>query len=349
MKCRMCFYHDRLNAEGIRELSGEEWGRIGAATRNIVNLSLSGGEPFMRDDIADIAASFSHSRSLRIVSIPTNGTLTEKTCSGVEEMLDRLPRRVRLEIELSLDGLGADHDFIRGVDGCFERMVCTAGHLRRIRERAGGRLVIKTVTTAVHSNEESLGDIVSFGRREIGADRVVLSPPHGSGLVEDEICSLDFARYSDTVGSVYGEEVRRSPRFLDRLFSAVQLEAADTMKGIRAGARAISCPGPDLICVIAEDGEVFACEDVRFPLGRIQDFGYSLHEVLTGEAARRFRRGMRGCRRCGWPCGVLASMVTDPAVTCRSAARALAGLAGKPPRGRPGGRSTGRECRVGDI
>ncbi|NLP06180.1 radical SAM protein, partial [Candidatus Fermentibacteria bacterium] len=61
MRCRMCFYHDRLNAGGIRELTGDEWKMIGASSRGVVNLSLSGGEPFMREDIADIAEAFSRS------------------------------------------------------------------------------------------------------------------------------------------------------------------------------------------------------------------------------------------------------------------------------------------------
>ncbi|NLP05289.1 radical SAM protein, partial [Candidatus Fermentibacteria bacterium] len=283
-----------------------------------------------------------------IVSIPTNGTLTENICSGVSEMLDRLPRRVRLEIELSLDGIGGAHDFVRGVEGCFDRLVRTAERLRRIRDGAGGRLTIKTVTTAVRSNEASLREIVSFGRREIGADRVVLSPPHGTGPVEDEIRSLDFSVYSASADEVYAEEVRRSPAFMDRVFSAVQLEAASTMRRIHEGTGAVPCPGPDSICVIAEDGWVFACEDVRFPLGRIQDHGYSLQRVLAGGAAHRFRRGIRGCRRCVWPCGVLARMVTDPSVMVRSASSALVRKA-EPRRRVASFDPDAGECRMEDI
>ncbi len=347
MKCRMCFYHDRLNSREIPELSGDEWRMIGASSRDVVNLSLSGGEPFMREDIADIAAAFSRSKSLRIVSIPTNGTLTESICSGVSEMLGRLPRRVRLEIELSLDGIGRAHDFIRGVDGCFDRLMRTAERLRGMRDVCCGRLAIKTVTTAVHSNEASLRDIVTFGRKEIGADRVVLSPPHGAGLVEDEIRSLEFPLYSAAAEEVYSEEVGRSRALMDRVFSAVQLEAAATMRRIREGTGAILCPGPDSICVIAEDGEVFPCEDVRFSLGRIQDHGYSLQRVLAGEAARRFRLGIRGCRRCMWPCGVLARTVTDPSVMARSAFSALVRKA--LPRSRNAALSgSAGDCRMGD-
>lgn len=311
LNCRMCFYHKRLNRPGSVELSLAEWKLIAENTGSVVDLSLSGGEPFLRDDLPEIAAAFSRSNPLRLVSIPTNGTQTDRIAAATAEMLRRLPGSVRLEIELSLDGIGGAQDFVRGSEGCFDRVVATAAELRRLRQE-DPRLAIKTVTTAVRSNQDDLLQIIDFSRREIGVDRVVLSPPHSSGRVGEEITALDWAKYYEAATAVYTEDVEKAASFVDRLLSAIQLRAARTMDGIHAGRTTIPCPGPDSICVIAEDGMVYGCEVYRFPLGRIQDSGYSLRRVLLGMRAASFRRKTCGGQRCSWPCGVLAGQVTSP-------------------------------------
>jgi len=107
----------RLNSSK-NELTLEEIKRFLASKtlKNLVILSLTGGEPFLRDDIADIAIVASEMiPQLRDFRVATNGTLTEKITSAIETVLTETDLDV--SIKLSLDGFEETHDKVRRVPG----------------------------------------------------------------------------------------------------------------------------------------------------------------------------------------------------------------------------------------
>ena len=58
--------------------------------RTLVSAS-TGGEPFLRADLPKIIELYYKNCRLRNVGMPTNGSLTEKVVTGVEEILGALP------------------------------------------------------------------------------------------------------------------------------------------------------------------------------------------------------------------------------------------------------------------
>lgn len=87
---------------------------------SIVWLSLSGGEPFLREDLFEICkAAVENISPLRLISIPSNGLLTEKILNTTKKILS-LPLQ-NLFLNFSLDGPEPIHDQIRGIKGGFEK------------------------------------------------------------------------------------------------------------------------------------------------------------------------------------------------------------------------------------
>lgn len=85
-------------------------------------VNLTGGEPFLREDIAGIARFFLARYPALELAIPTNGLLVPKTLRKLEEILEgHDPARVAMGV--SLDGIGSTHDRIRGIPGNFEKCV----------------------------------------------------------------------------------------------------------------------------------------------------------------------------------------------------------------------------------
>jgi molybdenum cofactor biosynthesis enzyme MoaA len=68
--CRTCFYFDKLNSKD--DLTMEEIGRISESSPTFRKLWLSGGEPFLREGLADIVAMFVRRNGVRNVNLPTN-------------------------------------------------------------------------------------------------------------------------------------------------------------------------------------------------------------------------------------------------------------------------------------
>ena len=124
LECRHCYLnapdwkYEDLGFPEIRRLV-DEMGEAG-----IMEVSITGGEPFFRKDIWDILALFVEKR-IRISQIYTNGVLVD------DSVLKRLESVLgpqwakggqKTDFSLSFDGVGT-HDDIRGIEGTEEKTI----------------------------------------------------------------------------------------------------------------------------------------------------------------------------------------------------------------------------------
>ena len=77
------------------------------------------------------------------------------------------PNKFRLNIAISLDGIGEVHDRIRGVPGNYKRALATMEALREIRTR-DKRLSLSVVSTVMSSNIEDIKQLLQSGRHRMG-------------------------------------------------------------------------------------------------------------------------------------------------------------------------------------
>ena len=85
-------------------------------------LNFSGGEPFLFPDIVELAEyAFENCPNLFMMNIPTNAISNDYIADRVEELLEVKPDHINLTVTISLDGVGEQHDEIRGVPGNWER------------------------------------------------------------------------------------------------------------------------------------------------------------------------------------------------------------------------------------
>ncbi|MBM3214328.1 radical SAM protein [Candidatus Poribacteria bacterium] len=125
LRCIHCYANSR-NQEYPGELTTDEAMRFmdDLAAYKVPTVLFSGGEPLMRPDLFEIAE---HARGVGLRAVlSTNGTLID------DETADRIRDAGFTYAGISLDGIGAVHDRIRGVKGAFED---TLEGLRRVRDR----------------------------------------------------------------------------------------------------------------------------------------------------------------------------------------------------------------------
>jgi len=128
-------------------------------------ISLAGGEPFLRDDIAEIAETVqSCCHKLNGMSIFTNGFLTSLVEKRLKEILERvdLSRLNEFLVSVSIDGIGEVHDNIRGVKGGFEKANTTIDLLIEMQKQYGFKMQLNTVIQK--SNLGMLNDIWQFAQ-----------------------------------------------------------------------------------------------------------------------------------------------------------------------------------------
>jgi len=140
-RCDHCFV-DFENQQ--RDLKLGQYQQLGEDSDPLMWLDISGGEPFLRKDLADIVASF----NTKIVHIPTNGSLIPLMCKTVRSIRETTGAEVI--IGLSIDGLRESHDLIRKEPGSYDQVWEAYEALRKIE---GVSIKICTVINTVNFNE----------------------------------------------------------------------------------------------------------------------------------------------------------------------------------------------------
>ena len=94
-------------------------------------IALTGGETFLRKDMADITAVAC--RNAHFVSIVTNGSVTDKIVSDVQRALEAPKSKATLTISVSFNGPEEVHDSIAGVSNSYKKALETYTRLLRLR------------------------------------------------------------------------------------------------------------------------------------------------------------------------------------------------------------------------
>jgi len=130
-RCKHCFNHEEMD-KSTPPLSLDELESVSQSLGGLLEVALSGGEPFLRDDLFDLFKIFVENNKARTFVIPTNGILTEKIGAGVSTMLS-YGKVKDFTIVLSLDGPKDMHNQIRGFP-CFDKVFNTYEKLVALKE-----------------------------------------------------------------------------------------------------------------------------------------------------------------------------------------------------------------------
>ncbi len=122
-RCKTCFIWEKYRKKPElkdRELKTDQWKRFFENLGDrLYWVSIGGGEPFMRDDLVGIVSSM-NTKNLCVLSINTNGQLTEKIYKTMKELLDMIPENVRVFLAVSLLGYEDTHNLVSGKENAFK-------------------------------------------------------------------------------------------------------------------------------------------------------------------------------------------------------------------------------------
>jgi len=138
--------------------------------RSLRILSLTGGEPFLRNDLKDLLILASQLiPRLERISLPSNGLLSERIEETTRGVISSLPKHISFKIGISLDGQEKIHDTLRGVPSAFSKAVETIKRLKSIKEPNFSVGILSLITPEnapylenAHSFYTSLTDQVTY-------------------------------------------------------------------------------------------------------------------------------------------------------------------------------------------
>ncbi len=182
-RCVTCFYWRQLEDKSKEELGLGDIRELAASIEDLTLLSLSGGEPFLRDDLAEICGEFIGNANPEYLFIPTNGMLPDRIAEATRDILRQHPKK--LCVSVSVDGIGDDHDRIRGVPGSFQNAMQTAEALASLAKDRSD-FTVQTCTTVHHQTAEHLPDTMAYlaktGYFDFHSIEFLRGSPRDSGL-----------------------------------------------------------------------------------------------------------------------------------------------------------------------
>jgi MoaA/NifB/PqqE/SkfB family radical SAM enzyme len=282
-----------------QNLSLPEIERVFSSLGPIFFLNISGGEPFMRPDLAEIIRLAALHLKPRLIHIPTNAyapRFIEKTTRKIlAHMETHLPRSVPLSIKPSIDGLGAMHDHIRGLPGNFRRLEQTLDILLAIRAE-DPRLHVDLGTVISNHNIHHLEEIedwvhargVESYRHEIAEQRAEFHNLGDPITPSPEIYEQLTERFSEKIrGNIAGKS------FLTYVTEAVRLSYYEVAVQILRQRRQVTpCLAGLSNIHLNYDGQVWPCCVLggEHPLGHVRDCDYDLKALLRLPQADETRR-----------------------------------------------------------
>jgi sulfatase maturation enzyme AslB (radical SAM superfamily) len=103
-----------------------------ALERNPIWFVISGGEPYLRNDLVKICRAAYEYCSPQGITIPTNALLPKIIENNTKKILEQCSNTY-IGINVSLDGIGEKHDYIRGIHGNFSKFIDTYQRLKKLK------------------------------------------------------------------------------------------------------------------------------------------------------------------------------------------------------------------------
>jgi len=309
-RCKTCFVWQRK----AKEFSLEEFDKtFKSLGKSLYWVTLSGGEPFLREDIVEICKSLYTRCKPAVINIPTNGILCNIIPKRVEEIL-KFCKNSEVIVNLSLDEVGSLHDEIRGVNGNYEKSLDTFYKLKNLRYR-NFTLGIHTVISKFNVQrfrdiyEELMKLQPSSYITEIAERRVEL-------LTNDKDITPEVNEYNKVIDFLIQKMKEEKFKGYGKLTRAIRIEYYKLVKKILLTKKqVIPCYAGFANAHIAPDGDLWFCCIKAEPVGNLRDVNYNFREIWKSRKANELRREIKN-KECFCP---MANMsYTNMLLNCKS-------------------------------
>jgi len=314
-RCKHCLLGERNKV--TNELTIDEIEKVSANMDNMLFFTPTGGEPFLRKDLAEIVKIFHRNNAALNVGIPTNGSLSEQVVSTVQDILESCPD-VDLHIDVSIDAIGEEHDRIRGFKGLFERAVHTYKELRQM-EKHYEKLSACVEVTVSAFNQDKLVELYNYLKKKVGVNTVFTLLTRGAPR-NAAAKNFDISKYEEFHRILERDNKARllsgyyKLPFSDILNAKRIVRPRLIAKTVRENRFQIPCYAGSLGGAMFSRGQVLPCELlVDKVMGNVRDFDYDLKKIWFSKRGDEIRRWIRQDRCfCTYECFLTVNILFSP-------------------------------------
>lgn len=265
--------------------------------RSLQRVGVTGGEPFMRRDIAAVLRTIHEAAGAPQIIVSTNGYLTGKILAALEALDDLRPR---IGLGVSLDGMNGTHDRIRGTKNAFDKVMRTLHALKAAR--ISNVRISFTITNenvdempAVYELSRTLG--IEFCSQVAQNSRLYY---HTSSNTR-----VDPLRLRAAIGRINARELGSfSPKpWFRAYFNSGIVEHNES------GRRLAACSALDDFFYLSPQGDVYPCLFVPTAVGNITERAFE--QIWIDDRRREALNAISGCDSCWLMCTARTSLMRN--------------------------------------
>lgn len=294
-RCKTCNVYKRTADELSPEEIKKTFLSIG---KSVYWLTLSGGEPFLRKDIAEICELAYINLCPTIINIPTNGILTETIYEKVKAITEKC-KNSTIVVNLSIDEIGEKHDEIRQIKGNYEKVTQTYKKLREIKS--------KNLVIGIHS-VISVFNVERFP--EIYKELIKLNPDSYITEIAEERNELmtigtnitpPLEKYKIAINFLISQIKQRQWKGIAKILESFRVRYYKmVIKFLETKTQGIPCFAGIASAQITPNGDVWFCCVRAEPIGNLRNVNYDFRKVWFSREAFEQRRSIKN-KECACP------------------------------------------------
>lgn len=244
------------------------------------HINVTGGEPFALRDFPALLDAFAKHRSHFGFAILSNGTLIDRV------MARRLREWKPRFVQISLDGVPATHDRIRGAGS-------HARALAGVEALLAENVPVTLAFTAQPDNYREFAEVACLGQAlgvsRVWSDRVI--PPAGPGAAAQALSPEQTEEYLQIMAQAAARKHKGS---------RTEIATHRALQFIESGTSIYRCVAGESLITVMPDGTLYPCRRLPIPAGNV--YQASLATLYAGDALSTVRqpRQYAGCEDCGF-------------------------------------------------
>ena len=311
-RCNFCFYSAEIE-KGLKpnEMTLEEIRRFAPSIGPLVQLSMTGGETFIRKEFPEIAGVLIDATDARWVTIPTNASLTNKMVKFLDEIVPRFPDTY-FRLTFSIEGIGETHDKLRSMPGSYKKIQKSYDIISPLRSKYPN-LVLDCNSVFTASSENYLLDALKKINEDFSFDN--MSVTYARGEIKDEsLKNVSKNRYKLINKFLESREKTKEKRLLYPLWRGVNSVSRENLMATVFDDKFVSsCVAGRKLLVISETGEVQPCEILGKSMGNLRSYDWDLNKLLAQSKVKEMNKWIKESKcKCSFECALAANVVWKP-------------------------------------
>ncbi len=311
-RCKFCFYYAEIEkGRKPEELTLEEIDKISKSVGSLLQLSLTGGEPFVRKDFDKLTELWINNTKVKYITIPTNASLPERMLKYLNYMLPKY-KNTYFRIAFSIDGIKEEHDKNRSMVGSFKRIENAFTLISPLRKKYGN-LVLDSNTVLTSNTQGRIVDILKYLDENFDFDNQTVTYARGD-IKDPELKTKAEKEYREMNNFLNNRERTKEKRFLYPLYRGVRDVAWNNlMKTVFEDKFVTPCVAGKKLVVISETGTVKPCEILNDEIGNLRDYNFDFQKLMKSDQQKKIYKWIKDTKcKCSFECALAANVTWNP-------------------------------------